>query len=269
MPASGASLLLNAEGVFTALLAWCAFKENFDRRIALGMVAALVMRIAFALVVTQLLDIVGIRLAGGLLLLWVCWKMYRELREEGGLLLLQRDAGRAGTGAHLEVERARAGAPDGADDPVMLALERAAGDRRFMRFGGTEAIAIDAVVDLGDAPRRDMQHSAFCIQHSAAFSRRTLTETVLSLQYGPMADGRTQRKRKKKKPRPVRDWLLYVAVRVLVMFLYLFDVETNLRFACFLGRLLWKYYHRGPQRALDNQRASFPEESDEWIRQTG
>lgn len=39
MPASGASLLLNAEGVFTALLAWFAFKENFDKRIALGMVA--------------------------------------------------------------------------------------------------------------------------------------------------------------------------------------------------------------------------------------
>ncbi len=39
MPASGVSLLLNAEGVFTALLAWFVFKENFDRRIALGMVA--------------------------------------------------------------------------------------------------------------------------------------------------------------------------------------------------------------------------------------
>jgi len=39
MPASGASLLLNAEGVFTALLAWFAFKENFDRRIAVGMLA--------------------------------------------------------------------------------------------------------------------------------------------------------------------------------------------------------------------------------------
>ena len=39
LPASGASLLLNAEGVCTALLAWFAFKENVDRRIALGMVA--------------------------------------------------------------------------------------------------------------------------------------------------------------------------------------------------------------------------------------
>ena len=39
MPASGASLLLNAEGVLTALLAWFVFNENFDRRIALGMLA--------------------------------------------------------------------------------------------------------------------------------------------------------------------------------------------------------------------------------------
>jgi drug/metabolite transporter (DMT)-like permease len=38
-PASGASLLLNLEGVFTALLAWFVFHENFDRRIALGMIA--------------------------------------------------------------------------------------------------------------------------------------------------------------------------------------------------------------------------------------
>lgn len=38
-PASAAALLLNAEGVFTALLAWFAFRENFDRRIALGMAA--------------------------------------------------------------------------------------------------------------------------------------------------------------------------------------------------------------------------------------
>lgn len=39
MPATGASLLLNAEAVFTALLAWFAFRENFDRRVALGLAA--------------------------------------------------------------------------------------------------------------------------------------------------------------------------------------------------------------------------------------
>ncbi|WP_218510659.1 DMT family transporter [Variovorax sp. dw_308] len=42
LPASGASLLLNAEGVFTALLAWFAFRENFDRRIALGMLCIVI-----------------------------------------------------------------------------------------------------------------------------------------------------------------------------------------------------------------------------------
>src|ERR1700738_2158065 len=40
-PASSASLLLNLEGVLTALLAWFVFKENFDRRIFVGMVAIL------------------------------------------------------------------------------------------------------------------------------------------------------------------------------------------------------------------------------------
>ena len=42
MPASGASLLLNAEGVFTALLAWFAFRENFDPRVALGMITIVI-----------------------------------------------------------------------------------------------------------------------------------------------------------------------------------------------------------------------------------
>ncbi|MFN3818459.1 TerC family protein [Blastomonas sp.] len=52
--------------------------------ILIGIVAALVLRIAFALVVTQLMQIVGLIFAGGLLLLWVSWKMYRELQPAGG-----------------------------------------------------------------------------------------------------------------------------------------------------------------------------------------
>lgn len=47
--------------------------------ILIGIIAALLLRIAFALVVSQLMQIVGLILAGGLLLLWVSWKMYREL----------------------------------------------------------------------------------------------------------------------------------------------------------------------------------------------
>lgn len=52
--------------------------------ILIGVIAALVLRIAFALLVSQLLQIVGLILAGGLLLLWVAWKMWRELRRANG-----------------------------------------------------------------------------------------------------------------------------------------------------------------------------------------
>lgn len=50
------------------------------RVILIGILAALVLRIIFALIVTQLLQIVGLIFAGGVLLLWVAWKMWRELR---------------------------------------------------------------------------------------------------------------------------------------------------------------------------------------------
>ena len=55
-----------------------------QRVIMIGIIAALVLRIGFALVVTQLMQIVGLILAGGLLLLWVSWRMWRELRHGVG-----------------------------------------------------------------------------------------------------------------------------------------------------------------------------------------
>src|SRR4029450_9324496 len=45
-----------------------------------GVAGAVVLRILFAVVATQLLTIVGLTLAGGILRLWVCWKMYREIK---------------------------------------------------------------------------------------------------------------------------------------------------------------------------------------------
>jgi YjbE family integral membrane protein len=51
-----------------------------SKAILIGVIAATVLRIVFAGVATQLLQIVGLLLAGGILLLWVCWKMWRELR---------------------------------------------------------------------------------------------------------------------------------------------------------------------------------------------
>ncbi|HWL80818.1 MAG TPA: TerC family protein [Roseomonas sp.] len=54
--------------------------EQRRKAIFWGIAAATLMRIGFAAITTQLLAIVGLTLAGGILLLWVCYKMYRELR---------------------------------------------------------------------------------------------------------------------------------------------------------------------------------------------
>ncbi|HTO29995.1 MAG TPA: TerC family protein [Pararhizobium sp.] len=55
-------------------------KEQRGKAILIGIAAATVLRIIFALLATQLLQILGLLLVGGILLLWVCWKMWRELR---------------------------------------------------------------------------------------------------------------------------------------------------------------------------------------------
>ena len=55
--------------------------ERRRRAIVIGIAAATVLRIVFAFVALQLLDVIGLALAGGLLLLWVAWKLFRELRQ--------------------------------------------------------------------------------------------------------------------------------------------------------------------------------------------
>jgi YjbE family integral membrane protein len=54
------------------------------RAILIGVAAAALIRVALALVAVRLLAIIGLTLAGGLLLLWVCWRMFRELRGPQG-----------------------------------------------------------------------------------------------------------------------------------------------------------------------------------------
>lgn len=55
-------------------------KEKRSRAILIGIIAATLLRIAFASIAIELLAIVGLLFAGGILLLWVSWKMWRELR---------------------------------------------------------------------------------------------------------------------------------------------------------------------------------------------
>lgn len=85
-----------------------------------------------------------------------------------------------------------------------------------------------------------------------------------------MTNSKPQKKKKRKrKNNPVTDFIAYIALRILVLILSFFKIETNLKFACFLGRLLWDHYHRGRKRALDNLKASFPEKDEAWLQKTG
>ncbi len=75
------------------------------RAIIFGIAAATVLRVAFAFVIFQLLAIIGLTLAGGLLLLWVCWKMWRDIR--GGRMSAPESAGANPRGATTEAKTLR------------------------------------------------------------------------------------------------------------------------------------------------------------------
>ncbi|WP_332766636.1 TerC family protein [Phenylobacterium sp.] len=76
-------LVLAGDNAVAVGLAAAALPTDQRRKAILwGLAAAVTMRIGFALITTQLLGIVGLLFAGGLLLLWVCWKMWRELKEQ-------------------------------------------------------------------------------------------------------------------------------------------------------------------------------------------
>lgn len=74
-------LVLAGDNAVAVGLAAGGLEASTRRRVILaGLAAAVVMRIGFALITTELLGIVGLLLVGGLLLLWVCWKMWRDMR---------------------------------------------------------------------------------------------------------------------------------------------------------------------------------------------
>jgi YjbE family integral membrane protein len=75
-------LVLAGDNAVAVGLAAGGLERDQRRKVILyGLAAAVVMRVGFALITVQLLGIIGLMLAGGLLLLWVCWKMWREMRE--------------------------------------------------------------------------------------------------------------------------------------------------------------------------------------------
>ncbi|KAA0676079.1 YjbE family putative metal transport protein [Roseomonas genomospecies 6] len=77
-------LVLAGDNAIVVGMAAAAVPAEQRRKVILwGISAAIGLRIIFALMTTQLLAIIGLTLAGGVLLLWVCWKMFRELRSGG------------------------------------------------------------------------------------------------------------------------------------------------------------------------------------------
>jgi YjbE family integral membrane protein len=74
-------LVLAGDNAIVIGLAAAGLPENQRKKaILVGILAATILRIGFASITVQLLQIIGLLLAGGVLLLWVCWKMWRELR---------------------------------------------------------------------------------------------------------------------------------------------------------------------------------------------
>lgn len=77
-------LVLAGDNAVVIGLAAAGLPAELRRKaILFGIIAATVFRISLALITTQLLAMIGLLLAGGILLLWVCWKMWQELQAEG------------------------------------------------------------------------------------------------------------------------------------------------------------------------------------------
>jgi YjbE family integral membrane protein len=72
------------------------------KAILIGIVAATMLRMLFAGLATQILQIVGLLFAGGILLLWVCWKMWRELRASSAEPIKAMEAAGAVAGTNPE-----------------------------------------------------------------------------------------------------------------------------------------------------------------------
>jgi len=99
-----------------------------------GVGGAVVLRILFALVATQLLAVVGLLLAGGILLLWVCWKMYRDIK------------------AAAHVEPAYAGVPGGAAEAKTITFSAA-----LVQIVIADAsMSLDNVLAVAGAAKGDM-----------------------------------------------------------------------------------------------------------------
>jgi YjbE family integral membrane protein len=105
-------VLAGDNAIVVGMVAASVPREQRVKVLAFGIIGATVLRVAFALITTQLLAVIGLMLAGGILLLWVSWKLWRDIEEQRRERRMLRDAEAANAAAQASGIVDLASAPD-------------------------------------------------------------------------------------------------------------------------------------------------------------
>ena len=144
-------IVLSGDNAIVIGMAVAGLPANLRRKaIVIGIVAATVLRIGFAAVTLELLQIIGLTLAGGILLLWVCWRMWREIRDTRAENLANESALKSETRKQVTTLRQALILIVVADvsmslDNVLAVAGAAEDDEKVLVFGLLLSIALMAV----------------------------------------------------------------------------------------------------------------------------
>jgi YjbE family integral membrane protein len=192
-------LVLAGDNAVVIALAAAGLPAGQRRRaIIVGIAAATALRIVFAGVATQLLKVLGLLLAGGVLLLWVCWKMWRELREQ--------------TASHGELAFARAGSSAGTLAP-----------RKTFRQAALQIVAADVSMSLDNV----LAVAGAAREHPFVLAFGLLLSVALM---GVAADllGRALQKQR---------WIAYLGLAIIVYVAFEMIWRGSLELALFIASL--------------------------------
>jgi YjbE family integral membrane protein len=125
-------VVLAGDNAIVVAMAAAGVAEALRTRVIFyGIGIAVGLRIIFALIATKMLALIGLTLAGGLLLLWVAWKLYREIRTNSGA-----------TGAAM---------PDGTPAPTSARREKSLGQAIFQLIVADVSMSLDNVLAVAGA----------------------------------------------------------------------------------------------------------------------
>ena len=135
------NLVLSADNAIVVGIAVAGLPQGRRWRVmVLGIGAATILRIIFAAFTVQLLAVIGLLLAGGLLLLWICWKLWRELR-----------------GGRLSIDASKSAAPKSMSDAIVQIVI------------ADVSMSLDNVLAIAGVARRDLWVLVVGLALSVAF----------------------------------------------------------------------------------------------------